>query len=158
MQIFLGANPLNLIFMFWSLISWVYCELFVTRLCHNYHLYHHYCRMFSLVCAGCQQPIQPKKGQTKAPRIRALDQVRGLLVSYRPHDMIQDYHINCFKCCDCHLVLSPGTKGREPWPGTRNRVFCYKLVSPISQSAQILRWEENSVKNVTLFSRCDTRH
>ncbi len=32
-------------------------------------------RMFSLMCAGCQQPIQPKKGQTKAPRIRALDQV-----------------------------------------------------------------------------------
>jgi len=70
-----------------------------------------YDKMFSLVCAGCLQPIQPKKGQTKAPRIRALD---------------QDYHINCFKCFDCSIVLSPGTKGREPWPGTRNRIFCYK--------------------------------
>ena len=39
-------------------------------------------RMFSLVCAGCRQPIVPRAGQTKAPRIRALD---------------RDYHLNCFK-------------------------------------------------------------
>ena len=55
--------------------------------------------MFSLVCAGCQQPIQPKKGQTKAPRIRAMDQVRRKkwtkvtnlmqIISGLPHQLLQ---------------------------------------------------------------------
>ena len=67
-------------------------------------------RMFSICCAGCKQPIVPKKGQTKAPRIRALD---------------KDYHLSCFKCYDCSLVLSPGVKGRECWP-VKHRLLCYQ--------------------------------
>jgi len=69
-----------------------------------------YDKMFSICCAGCKQPIVPKKGQTKAPRIRALD---------------KDYHLNCFKCYDCSLVLSPGVKGRECWP-VKHRLLCYQ--------------------------------
>ena len=46
-------------------------------------------RMFSLVCAGCRQPIVPRAGQTKAPRIRALD---------------RDYHLNCFKASNTNTA------------------------------------------------------
>ena len=40
-------------------------------------------RYFGITCAACKKAIVPKKGQTKAPRIRALG---------------RDFHISCFKC------------------------------------------------------------
>lgn len=69
-----------------------------------------YDRKFTVCCGTCKLPILPKKGQTKAPRIRALG---------------RDYHINCFKCEDCHLVLSSGVKGRECWP-IKHHLLCYQ--------------------------------
>ena len=40
-------------------------------------------RIFAFKCSVCNKPIVPKEGQTKAPRIRALD---------------RDFHPQCFKC------------------------------------------------------------
>ena len=42
-----------------------------------------YPRIYGIKCATCKKPIVPKKGQTKAPRIRALG---------------KDFHLACFKC------------------------------------------------------------
>ena len=40
-------------------------------------------RIYSIMCANCDEPIVPKKGKTKAPRIRALG---------------KDFYLACFKC------------------------------------------------------------
>ena len=69
-----------------------------------------YFRKFALSCSTCKLPIQAKKGQSKAPRIRALG---------------RDYHVHCFKCEDCGLVLSSGVKGRECWP-IKHHLLCYQ--------------------------------
>jgi len=69
-----------------------------------------YTKQFSVICAGCKKAIVPKKGQTKAPRLRAMD---------------RDYHLECFKCEDCSLILQPGVRGKECWP-VKTHLFCYK--------------------------------
>jgi len=69
-----------------------------------------YTKKFSVVCAGCKKSITPKKGETKASRLRAME---------------KDYHLECFKCSDCSLVLKPGVKGKECWP-IKEQLFCYK--------------------------------
>jgi len=69
-----------------------------------------YTATFSALCSTCRKPIVPKKGQTKAPRMRALD---------------RDYHLECFKCEDCSMVLQPGVRGKECWP-VRRHLLCYK--------------------------------
>jgi LIM domain-containing protein len=69
-----------------------------------------YTKRFSVVCAGCKKAITPKKGETKASRLRAME---------------KDYHLECFKCSDCSLVLKPGVKGKECWP-IKSKLFCYK--------------------------------
>jgi len=68
-----------------------------------------YNRHFGNMCATCKKAIVPKKGQTKAPRIRALG---------------KDFHVACFKCEDCGLVLDTGVKGKECWP-VRSHTLCY---------------------------------
>ena len=67
-------------------------------------------RLYGIMCATCNQPILPKKGQTKAPRIRALG---------------KDFHLTCFKCEDCGLVLETGVRGKECWP-IRSHTLCYR--------------------------------
>jgi len=69
-----------------------------------------YNQKFGIVCSTCKKPIMPKKGQVKAPRIRALG---------------KDFHISCFKCEDCGLILDTGVKGRECWP-IRKHTLCYR--------------------------------
>eukprot|EP00090_Calanus_glacialis_P010350 TRINITY_DN18737_c0_g1_i1.p1 TRINITY_DN18737_c0_g1~~TRINITY_DN18737_c0_g1_i1.p1 ORF type:complete len:383 (-),score=90.96 TRINITY_DN18737_c0_g1_i1:399-1547(-) len=69
-----------------------------------------YNRLYGITCATCKQPIVPKKGQTKAPRIRALG---------------KDFHLTCFKCEDCGLVLETGVRGKECWP-IRSHTLCYR--------------------------------
>jgi hypothetical protein len=69
-----------------------------------------YTRKFAALCSVCSKPIVPKEGQTKAPRIRAMD---------------KDFHPQCFKCEDCSLVLDSRVKGKECWP-IRHHVLCYK--------------------------------
>jgi len=69
-----------------------------------------YTKKFAAICATCSKPIVPKEGQTKAPRIRAMN---------------RDYHPLCFKCKDCGMVLDSGVKGKECWP-IRHHILCYK--------------------------------
>lgn len=50
-------------------------------------------RIFAFKCSVCNNPIVPKEGQTKAPRIRALD---------------RDFHPQCFKCevnLSCLIII-----------------------------------------------------
>merc|ERR1719483_1834246 len=68
-----------------------------------------YNRYFGIICATCKKAIVPKKGQTKAPRIKALG---------------KDFHIACFCCEDCGLVLDTGVRGKECWP-IRSHTLCY---------------------------------
>ena len=42
-----------------------------------------YNKKYGIKCFTCKKPIVPKKGQTRAPRIRALG---------------KDFHLACFKC------------------------------------------------------------
>jgi len=69
-----------------------------------------YNKKYGIKCATCKKPIVPKKGQTKAPRIRALG---------------KDFHLACFKCEDCGLLLDSGVKGKECWP-IRSHTLCYR--------------------------------
>lgn len=69
-----------------------------------------YTKKFAAICSVCHKPIVPKEGQTKAPRIHAMD---------------RDFHPPCFKCEDCGLVLDSRIKGKECWP-IRHHVLCYK--------------------------------
>lgn len=69
-----------------------------------------YTKIFAFKCSVCNNPIVPKEGQTKAPRIRALD---------------RDFHPQCFKCEDCDKVLDSRVKGSECWP-MRHHILCYK--------------------------------
>ena len=57
-----------------------------------------YTTKFAALCSVCGQGIVPREGQSKAPRIRALD---------------RDFHPECFKCEDCGLVLDSRVKGSE---------------------------------------------
>jgi len=69
-----------------------------------------YNKKYGIKCFTCKKTIVPKKGQTRAPRIRALG---------------KDFHLACFKCEDCGLVLDSGVKGKECWP-IRNHTLCYR--------------------------------
>ena len=85
-----------------------------------------YNKKYGIKCFTCKKPIVPKKGQTRAPRIRALG---------------KDFHLACFKCevsvvvevgeydvdhvQDCGLVLDSGVKGKECWP-IRSHTLCYR--------------------------------
>jgi len=60
-----------------------------------------YARKFSPKCNLCHKAIVPKKGQTKAPRIKVMG---------------KDFHLSCFKCQSCQMLLDSGVKGRECWP------------------------------------------
>ena len=67
-----------------------------------------YDKQFCSLCAVCNKHIVPKKGETRVQKLRALG---------------KDFHLQCFKCEDCSLVLKPGTPGKECWP-IRNHVLC----------------------------------
>ena len=56
----------------------------------------------------CKKHIVPKKGETKVQKLRALG---------------RDFHLQCFKCEDCSLVLKPGVQGKECWP-IKNHILC----------------------------------
>jgi len=59
-------------------------------------------------CSACRQPIVPAKGETSAPRLRALG---------------RDFHPECFKCEDCGLVLDSRISGSECYP-VDNKPLC----------------------------------
>jgi len=67
-----------------------------------------YARKHASVCSVCREHILPKKGETSAPRLRALG---------------RDFHPECFKCEDCTLLLDSRVSGAECYP-VANRPYC----------------------------------
>jgi len=67
-----------------------------------------YERHFCTKCAVCKKPITALKGETKIKKLRAMG---------------KEYHLHCFKCEDCSLILKPGTPGKECWP-IKNHLLC----------------------------------
>ncbi|RWS30723.1 lipoma-preferred partner-like protein [Leptotrombidium deliense] len=58
-------------------------------------------KKFAPRCCVCKNPIMPEAGQQETVRIVALD---------------RSFHVNCYKCEDCGLVLSSEAEGRGCYP------------------------------------------
>ncbi|XP_046388582.1 lipoma-preferred partner homolog [Ischnura elegans] len=58
-------------------------------------------KKFAPRCCVCRLPIMPEPGQEETVRVVALD---------------RSFHINCYKCEDCGLVLSSEAEGRGCYP------------------------------------------
>ncbi|KAG5869343.1 hypothetical protein JTB14_022591 [Gonioctena quinquepunctata] len=58
-------------------------------------------KIFAPRCWVCKHPIMPKPGEEETVRVVALD---------------HSFHINCYKCEDCGLVLSSEAEGRGCYP------------------------------------------
>lgn len=58
-------------------------------------------RKFAPRCCVCKRPIMPELGQDETVRIVALD---------------KSFHVNCYKCEDCGLILSSEPEGRGCYP------------------------------------------
>lgn len=58
-------------------------------------------RKFAPRCCVCKLPIMPEPGQDETVRVVALD---------------RSFHINCYKCEDCGLILSSEAEGRGCYP------------------------------------------
>ncbi|KAK4878470.1 hypothetical protein RN001_010976 [Aquatica leii] len=58
-------------------------------------------KKFAPRCCVCKQPIMPEPGQEETVRVVALD---------------RSFHIQCYKCEDCGLVLSSEAEGRGCYP------------------------------------------
>ncbi|KAF7263597.1 hypothetical protein GWI33_001768, partial [Rhynchophorus ferrugineus] len=58
-------------------------------------------KIFAPRCWVCKQPIMPKPGEEETVRVVALD---------------HSFHIQCYKCEDCGLVLSSEAEGRGCYP------------------------------------------
>eukprot|EP00062_Callorhinchus_milii_P027889 gi/632991742/ref/XP_007884766.1/ PREDICTED: thyroid receptor-interacting protein 6-like [Callorhinchus milii] len=56
---------------------------------------------FAPRCSVCAKPIMPEPGQEETVRIVALD---------------RSFHVNCYKCEDCGLILSSEGEGRGCYP------------------------------------------
>ena len=67
-------------------------------------------RRFAPRCSVCQQPIMPNPGQEEQETVRvvALD---------------RSFHIDCYRCVDCNLLLSSEEQGRGCYP-LDNDVLC----------------------------------
>uniref|UniRef100_A0A0N5AUS3 Lipoma-preferred partner n=1 Tax=Syphacia muris TaxID=451379 RepID=A0A0N5AUS3_9BILA len=52
-------------------------------------------------CAVCSKPIIPKEGETESVRIVAMD---------------KSFHIDCYRCEDCHAQLSSKIEGQGCYP------------------------------------------
>ncbi|XP_058454064.1 lipoma-preferred partner homolog [Malaya genurostris] len=58
-------------------------------------------KKFAPRCCVCNMPIMPEPGQDETIRVVALD---------------RSFHINCYKCEDCSLLLSSEAEGRGCYP------------------------------------------
>ena len=65
-------------------------------------------RRFAPRCSVCRQPIMPTKGQEETVRVVALD---------------RSFHVDCYRCVDCNLLLSSEEEGRGCYP-LDNDVLC----------------------------------
>ncbi|XP_054164509.1 lipoma-preferred partner homolog isoform X2 [Oppia nitens] len=58
-------------------------------------------KKFAPRCCVCKEPIVPEPGKTETVRVVALD---------------RSFHVNCYKCEDCDLLLSSEAEGRGCYP------------------------------------------
>lgn len=58
-------------------------------------------RRFAPRCSVCRQPIMPEPGNEETVRVVALD---------------RSFHVSCYKCEDCGLLLSSESEGRGCYP------------------------------------------
>ncbi|XP_018027959.1 lipoma-preferred partner homolog isoform X2 [Hyalella azteca] len=58
-------------------------------------------KKFAPRCSVCQEPIMPEPGLEETVRVVALD---------------RSFHVNCYKCEDCGLLLSSEAEGRGCYP------------------------------------------
>lgn len=58
-------------------------------------------RKFAPRCSVCAEPIMPEPGLEETVRVVALD---------------RSFHVKCYKCEDCHLLLSSGGEGHGCYP------------------------------------------
>ncbi|XP_063599902.1 thyroid receptor-interacting protein 6-like isoform X1 [Penaeus indicus] len=58
-------------------------------------------KKFAPRCTVCHEPIMPEPGKDETVRVVALD---------------RSFHVNCYKCEDCGLVLSSEAEGRGCYP------------------------------------------
>jgi len=65
-------------------------------------------RRFAPRCSVCLEPIMPTPGQEETVRVVALD---------------RSFHISCYRCVDCNLLLSSESEGRGCYP-LDNDVLC----------------------------------
>lgn len=65
-------------------------------------------RRFAPRCSVCLEPIMPTPGQEETVRVVALD---------------RSFHISCYRCVDCNLLLSSEAEGRGCYP-LDNDVLC----------------------------------
>lgn len=58
-------------------------------------------RRFAPKCSVCQQPIMPEPGQEETVRVVALD---------------RSFHVSCYRCEDCGMILSSDEEGSGCYP------------------------------------------
>ncbi|KAL3861314.1 hypothetical protein ACJMK2_007369 [Sinanodonta woodiana] len=58
-------------------------------------------KKFAPRCCVCQRPIMPEKGQEETVRVVAMD---------------RSFHVQCYRCEDCGLLLSSEAEGRGCYP------------------------------------------
>lgn len=58
-------------------------------------------KKFAPRCCVCQHPIMPETGQEETVRVVAMD---------------KSFHVQCYRCEDCGLLLSSEAEGRGCYP------------------------------------------
>ncbi|XP_065216645.1 lipoma-preferred partner homolog [Planococcus citri] len=74
---------------------------FTVDAANQIHCIEDFHKKFAPRCCVCKQPIMPEPGEEETVRVVALD---------------RSFHINCYKCEDCGLVLSSEAEGRGCYP------------------------------------------
>jgi len=81
---------------------------FTVDAANRIHCIEDFHKKFAPRCSVCHDPILPEPGQEETVRVVALD---------------RSFHVNCYKCEDCDLVLSSEAEGRGCYP-LDGRVLC----------------------------------
>jgi len=74
---------------------------FTVDAANQIHCIEDFHRKFAPKCSVCDEPIMPEPGQEETVRVVALD---------------RSFHVACYKCEDCGLVLSSEAEGRGCYP------------------------------------------
>jgi len=74
---------------------------FTVDAANQIHCIEDFHRKFAPKCSVCDEPIMPEPGQEETVRVVALD---------------RSFHVACYKCENCGLVLSSEAEGRGCYP------------------------------------------